>query len=64
MLRKVLFMLAFLAVASIIYAQGIEGSESSDSILKNPEFYENFGGISALQAQMGKLFHWKISGTN
>ena len=33
MLRKVLFMLAFLAVASIIYAQGIEGSESSEWVL-------------------------------
>ena len=44
MLRKVLFILAFLAVASIIYAQEIEGSESTHSILKNPEFYENFGG--------------------
>ena len=55
MLRKVLFMLAFLAVASIIYAQGIEGSESSDSILKNPEFYENFGGNFSLTGPDGKI---------
>ena len=55
MLRKVLFMLAFLAVASIIYAQGIEGSESSDSILKNPEFYENFGGDFSLTGPDGKI---------
>ena len=55
MLRKVLFMLAFLAVASIIYAQGIEGSESSHSILKNPEFYENFGGDFSLTGPDGKI---------
>ena len=55
MLRKVLFKLAFLAVTSIIYAQGIEGSESGHSILKNPEFYENFGGDFSLTGPDGKI---------
>ena len=51
---KVLFMLTFLGVTSFISAQGIEGSESGDSILKTPEFYENFGGDFSLIGPEGK----------
>jgi len=51
---KVLFLLALLAVISVISVQGIEGSESSDSILKRPEFYEDFGGDFSLTGPDGR----------
>lgn len=54
MMPKVLFLLALLAVISVISVQGIEGSESSDSILKRPEFYEDFGGDFSLTGPDGR----------
>ena len=54
MIRKVLFLLVYLAVTSIISAQGIEGSEDARTILKKPEFYENFGGDFSLTGPEGK----------
>ena len=54
MMPKVLFLLALLAVISVISIQGIEGSESSDSILKRPEFYEDFGGDFSLTGPDGR----------
>ena len=54
MMPKVLFLLALLAVISVISVKGIEGSESSDSILKKPEFYEDFGGDFSLTGPDGR----------
>ena len=54
MMPKVLFLLSLLAVISVVSVQGIEGSESSDSILKRPEFYEDFGGDFSLTGPDGR----------
>ena len=54
MMLKVLFVLIPLAVTSIISVQEIEGSESTVSNLKKPEYYENFGGDFSLTGPEGK----------
>ena len=54
MMFKVLFMLVFLAVSSIIPAHEIEGSEDARTNLKKPEYYENFGGDFSLTGPEGK----------
>ena len=54
MIHKVLFLLVFLAVTSIISARNIEGSEDAVTNLKKPEFYENFGGDFSLTGPEGK----------
>tara|TARA_B100001123_G_scaffold398729_1_gene483044 strand:- start:13 stop:621 length:609 start_codon:yes stop_codon:yes gene_type:complete len=54
MIRKVLFLLIFLAVTSIMSAQEIEGSGDAGTNLKKPEYYENFGGEFSLTGPDGK----------
>ena len=54
MIQKVLFLLVSLVVTSIISAREIEGSEDAGTNLKNPEFYENFGGDFSLTGPEGK----------
>jgi len=57
MIQKVLFLLVSLVVTSIISAREIEGSEDAGTNLKNPEFYENFGGDFSLTGPEGKTVY-------
>ena len=54
MKSKVLLILVYLAVTSIISAYEIKGSEDTRTNLKKPEYYKNFGGDFSLTGPEGK----------
>jgi len=54
MMLKFFFVLIPLAITSIVLFKEIEGSESTATNLKKPEFYENYGGDFSLTGPEGE----------